>query len=410
MKVLITFEIPGGISYLPYNNLPILFTSGSQDSVDNTRPLYINHLAPNSLRWAPDSWPSYSKTTFDRSRIHQPHELAAPPSTWPSQDGSGSNTKSHQAPYGVSTSLSLYEKPSTSKHFSCTVCGHRFQDYASWKKHEKVKHEKDEVWHCGDCSALFFEKTQFFKHHIERHLCCQCQLHMTTRCKSRRRQSNECVGCSHANQAHLAIFTPDAYSCGFCEMLEPFPNWNERCKHVSRHFVERKTISQWDHSKVIRTLLFSRQLLHNAFWEHVGNNSRDYRQSATQFFWVRSDTEELLRDLKCWKTGHDVSALAKQAYDLSKANPDDIMPSSSIRQAPKLPKPAEDPSPFSSQYGGAASANCWPRNMTQTLQEHLDIEQPRFHQNSSSSVEKEEIDYHYSGCYLPHSLSPPSGK
>ena len=209
------------------------------------------------------------------------------------------------------------------KAFGCTVCDQNLSDAQSWRTHEKNQHEKDEIWNCDACEAEFRRARDFMKHHSS-HGCSDCSTH-TTRCgRQRLKGAPRCSGCVCAKKAHTVLFVPTAYACGFCaRLLEP--SWSERCKHVIAHFNQGKRVADWDHSKVIRTLIFDRVDLRNAFVDYVLSLTDSQPQiQFSNFFWDKEKTCDLLFDLKCWdsKRGEDPFPLIASAYSLStRTNP-----------------------------------------------------------------------------------------
>lgn len=262
--------------------------------------------------------PSSTRTRSDAlNLLDSQKSLPAPTSS------SYTSVPSSQAGAGHSTSnrdrTSVVERSETTvrpraTRFGCTVCGNHLSDAQGWKNHEKVQHERDEEWTCDICEAPFRRRGDFMKHH-DGHGCHSCKAHITSDCgRQRLKGSPGCSGCRCAEKAHKVLFVPTAYACGFCgEILRL--TWNKRCSHINKHFYKGEQVADWDHSKVIRALIFGRVDLKDAFMR-CQNDSR----SQNQFYWDKENTDELLRELKCWKPGEgkDPLTLGQRAYSLSK--------------------------------------------------------------------------------------------
>jgi len=244
-----------------------------------------------------------------------------------SQAGAGHSTSNKDRTSGVERSETTVRPRAT--RFGCTVCGKHLSDAWGWKNHEKFQHERDEEWTCDICEGLFRKRGDFMKHHV-RHGCHSCNAHITSECgRQRLKGPPGCSGCRCAEKAHKVLFVPTAYSCGFCgDILRS--TWNQRCSHVNKHFYEGEQIADWDHSKVIRAL--GRVDLKDAFLSYARcqNDSR----LQNQFYWDKENTDGLLHELKCWKSGEDKDPLTliQRAYSLSKTTDSLSQPDSSSQE------------------------------------------------------------------------------
>ncbi|ORY09140.1 hypothetical protein BCR34DRAFT_665693 [Clohesyomyces aquaticus] len=145
-------------------------------------------------------------------------------------------------PEGWLTCVKRLKRDSQSKkepRYWCTSCGEGFQNKSDWKRHEEVYQERFDLYPCDLCDKPYFLDKDFRNHHQKGHSCARC---VKTK--------------QHAESARLKREPRRVWGCGICEHYDT--KWEERCRHVAKHFEDKenpKKIKDWKHSQVILSLL-----------------------------------------------------------------------------------------------------------------------------------------------------------
>jgi hypothetical protein len=194
------------------------------------------------------------------------------------------------------------------KYF-CTVCNEPFVKKADWKRHEEVYQERPEEFDCDLCSAKYFLDKDFIVHHMQAHRCVPCS---TTKSPKK-----------HVQESRRQRTTRSGWGCGFCYHFTS--NWTQRCNHIAFHVdTEGKTVADWNHSKVIysllhrpeivkawNTVLESKQRIFIGFgWDPEITGRVEGYPDSTQVL-------QLQDELEFFHPTQDAALLARKAFDLA---------------------------------------------------------------------------------------------
>ncbi|RMZ66226.1 Zinc finger C2H2 [Pyrenophora seminiperda CCB06] len=207
-------------------------------------------------------------------------------------------------------SASKQSRASSKKHkYFCTSCRRPFVEKADWKRHEETYQERQEMFRCDLCPAIYFLEKDFATHHVQSHRCAPCG--DNTRCNKK----------AHVMSARKRRMTRTGWGCGFCCHFSS--DWTERCNHIAYH-VEKEglTISKWYHSMVILSLLQRPDLC----YEWIGLlrsaqpriTSCSWNQHSTgrvEGYPESNPTPQLQDYLEYFCPDQDAAALAQLAFD-----------------------------------------------------------------------------------------------
>lgn len=130
----------------------------------------------------------------------------------------------------------------TEEKYFCTICKEHFKQKYDWKRHEETYQERFDEFACDLCNIKYFLEKDFVKHHVAHHRC--------DRCRERTRHALK----KHVQYSRQPRSKRSGWGCGFCVYF--CSDWTKRCDHIANHFeVERKKMEDWDHSRVIYSLL-----------------------------------------------------------------------------------------------------------------------------------------------------------
>ncbi|KAF2625469.1 hypothetical protein BU25DRAFT_112954 [Macroventuria anomochaeta] len=183
----------------------------------------------------------------------------------------------------------------------CTSCEEPFIEKYDWKRHEETYQERQSVFRCNLCSAVYFLEKDFLYHHDTRHNCETCQREGHSEAAKQKRQSRS------------------GWGCGFCTHFSS--DWRERCNHVAQHFErDNKTMKNWRQSNVIHSLLQRPAI--RMEWGRILQS----QPQLGDFGWNPHDTGRVegypennakphLQDrLEYFRSGDDAAALAQLAF------------------------------------------------------------------------------------------------
>jgi hypothetical protein len=199
----------------------------------------------------------------------------------------------------------------TVQKYFCTVCKEPFAEKADWKRHEETYQERREEFQCDLCQAKYFLDKDFVNHHIQGHECAHCFA------------SNKCSSKKHVEEARRPRKARTGWGCGFCYHFTQ--SWTERCNHIAHHFdTEGKTMTDWNHSSVIYSLLQRPAVLIK--WNAVLESKRrafigfgwDPESTARVEGYPDSNQTLQLQDaLEFFTPDQDAAALARKAFVLA---------------------------------------------------------------------------------------------
>ncbi|KAL2268800.1 hypothetical protein VTJ83DRAFT_3646 [Remersonia thermophila] len=150
--------------------------------------------------------------------------------------------------------------------YSCTFCGHFFNDRTEWKVHEFDEHDRPQRYACPDCPAATFPREAGLVSHLQ-----------DTHGHSPRNLLASCMR-----------FAPirSAWGCGFC--AAPFTSRTDFLDHIGDHYDEGKGATDWQHTRVIEALLAQPRLA--PAWRDLVNREETTRGSKLRFVWDSETT------------------------------------------------------------------------------------------------------------------------
>jgi hypothetical protein len=269
----------------------------------------VSHLSKNHyLSQAEHSLTGHSSTLA--SYVSSPIEAPASRSSRKRNTPRTSATEKDYYKTCVSRRPRARRAETVQKYF-CTVCKEPFAEKADWKRHEETYQERPEEFQCDLCQAKYFLDKDFVNHHVQGHGCAHCFA------------NNKCSAKKHVEEARRQRKTRTGWGCGFCYHFTQ--NWTERCNHIAHHFdTEGKTMEDWNHSKVIYSLLQRPAVLRK--WNAVVESKKrafigfgwDPQSTARVEGYPDSNKTLQLQDaLEFFTPDQDATALARKAFALA---------------------------------------------------------------------------------------------
>jgi hypothetical protein len=269
----------------------------------------VSHLSKNHyLSQAEHSLTGHSSTLA--SYVSSPIEVPASRSSRKRNTPRTSATEKDYYKTCVSRRPRARRAETVQKYF-CTVCKEPFAEKADWKRHEETYQERPEEFQCDLCQAKYFLDKDFVNHHVQGHGCAHCFA------------NNKCSAKKHVEEARRQRKTRTGWGCGFCYHFTQ--NWTERCNHIAHHFdTEGKTMEDWNHSKVIYSLLQRPAVLRK--WNAVVESKKrafigfgwDPQSTArVEGFPDSNQTLQLQDALEFFTPDQDATALSRKAFALA---------------------------------------------------------------------------------------------
>ncbi|KAF2872653.1 hypothetical protein BDV95DRAFT_392662 [Massariosphaeria phaeospora] len=260
----------------------------------------------------------------------------------------------------------------------CTACPRAFTLKYDWKTHEEIFQERFEMYECDMCEKTYFSDKDFKHHHKAGHNCKTCS-------------SKTCSESQHVNYARKERASRTGWGCGFC--FKFFLSWTDRCNHVSGHFEKGDDIANWQHSRVILSLLQrdgvrehwdrlckSTQIIEHGWSRHVTGRAEGYLDSGC--------APHLQDKLEFFTPGQDGAALAFEAFTK------DIGPVTNLNR-PQAMRPIQEAAELQSSAVNTA--------LTNNIRQHP-VTAKRLEQTSMSSLKKSPPNKKLP--LLPHEIPP----
>jgi hypothetical protein len=165
-----------------------------------------------------------------------------------------------------------------------------------WKRHEESLHEPQKQWCCFEsgCNRKFTAGNKFRHHHKTDH---------------------GCENCKHDTDAAVISTGPikSAWGCGFCITI--LTTWDERAKHIGRHFDDGSKRSDWDFSRVIQGLLRQPKLF-DAWQSLLRGIHGPSENEWPRFEWSMESSQELLKCLQYQNPKQNAGDIVQSAYNV----------------------------------------------------------------------------------------------
>ncbi|KAK0724562.1 hypothetical protein B0H67DRAFT_108307 [Lasiosphaeris hirsuta] len=169
------------------------------------------------------------------------------------------------SPYGVSEKRKDSFDPGY--RYDCTFCDLSFETKSEWRDHELQSHGNRDKYLCKAC-YMFFDQFADLAAHCER---------------------------DHADDAPPSAWGVDsrvptrkAWGCGFC--VSPFFSHDDYLDHVAVHYDDKKDMSQWQHSAVIKALLHQPGLEDS--WKTLVGEQEARQETKLRFSWDPVNPEQ----------------------------------------------------------------------------------------------------------------------